>query len=55
MKLTTINIPNNLKVNSEQFEQLAIVNRYLRLERTATGQLIIMLPTGGNTGKKILN
>jgi Uma2 family endonuclease len=52
MKLTTINIPDNLKVNQEQFEQLAIANRELRLERTATGQLIIMPPTGGNTGRK---
>jgi Uma2 family endonuclease len=52
MKSITINIPDNLKVNSEQFEQLAIANRDLHLERTATGQLIIMPPTGGTTGKK---
>lgn len=52
MKRTTINIPDNMKVNREQFEQLAIANRDLRLERTATGQLIIMPPTGGNTGRK---
>ncbi|PSF35536.1 hypothetical protein C7H19_16110 [Aphanothece hegewaldii CCALA 016] len=52
MKLSTLNIPDNLKVNSEQFEQLAIANRDLHLERTATGQLIIMPPTGGTTGRK---
>ena len=39
-----------LRVTPEQFTALATVNRELRLERTATGELIVNPPTGGNTG-----
>ncbi len=52
MKISTINIPSNLKITQEQFEKLAAVNRDSRLELTATGELIIMPPTGGNTGRR---
>ncbi len=52
MSVIPIIIPQSLKVTQEQFVQLAIVNRDVRLERTATGELIIMPPTGGNTGKR---
>ena len=52
MKISTINIPNNLKITQEQFSKLAAVNRDARLELTATGELIIMPPTGGNTGRQ---
>ncbi len=47
------NIPANLKlkVSVEQFEQLAIANRDLRLERKDDGELIVMPPTGGETGR----
>jgi Uma2 family endonuclease len=48
----TITIPQTFKVSHEQFQQLAAVNRDLRLERTATGELIVMPPTGSNTGKR---
>ncbi len=44
-----ITIPKRFKVSHEQFKQLAIVNRDLRLERTATGELIVMPPTGSET------
>jgi Uma2 family endonuclease len=47
----TIAIPQTFKVTHEQFQQIAAVNRDLRLERTATGELIVMPPTGSNTGK----
>ena len=50
--MNTINIPSTFKVTEEQFQALATANRDLRLERTANGQLIIMPPTGGNTGKR---
>lgn len=52
MNTISINIPTNFKENEEQFELLAIANRNLRLERTAPGELVIMPPTGGNTGRK---
>ena len=48
----TINIPSIFKVTEEQFQLLATANQDLRLERTAAGELIIMPPTGGNTGKR---
>jgi Uma2 family endonuclease len=48
----TVIIPERLKITPEQFNQIAIANRDLRLEQTVTGELIIMPPTGGNTGKR---
>jgi len=52
MLKTTITIPQTFKVTHEQFQQIAAVNRDLRLERTATGELIIMAPTGSETGNR---
>ncbi|MEM8638201.1 MAG: Uma2 family endonuclease [Cyanobacteria bacterium P01_G01_bin.54] len=39
-----------LQVTPEQFVALAVANRDLRLERTATGELVVNPPTGGITG-----
>ncbi|TVP67179.1 MAG: Uma2 family endonuclease [Nodularia sp. (in: Bacteria)] len=52
-----VNIPNTLilKVSHEQFIDLALANRDLQLERSATGELIIMPPTGSDTGNKNLD
>ena len=49
-----INIPSNLtlSVTHEQFLQLAGANRDIQLERTAGGELIVMPPTGSDTGNK---
>lgn len=52
--MRTLYIPKTLKITQEQFEQLACENRDFCLEKAATGELIIMPPTGGNTGKKNL-
>jgi len=51
----TITIPKTFQVSHEQFKQLAIVNRDLRLERTATGELIVMPPTGSETSNRNLD
>ncbi|MDF5732874.1 MAG: Uma2 family endonuclease [Rhizonema sp. PD38] len=48
----TITIPTTFKVSHEQFKELAIVNRDLRLERSATGELIVMPPTGSETSNR---
>ena len=50
----TVNIPPevNLNLDRSHFIKLAQANRDLRLERTATGELIIMSPTGSDTGSK---
>src|ERR671932_154753 len=52
-----VNIPATLTltVTHEQLVQLAIANRDLQLERTATGELIVMAPTGSDTGNKNLD
>jgi Uma2 family endonuclease len=49
-----INIPPTLTltVTREQFIELAIANRELQLERTATGELIVNPPTGSETGNR---
>ena len=49
-----VNIPKeiNLKITHEQFVELALVNRDLQLERTATGELIVMAPTGSGRGNR---
>lgn len=44
-----------LRVTQEQFSALAAANRELHLERTATGELIVNPPTGGNTGHRNLS
>ena len=41
-----------LHVTHQQFTELVIANRDLRLERTATGELIVNPPTGGESGKR---
>jgi Uma2 family endonuclease len=42
----------DIYLSDEQFYRLCQVNRDLRLERTAEGQLIIMPPTGWETGNR---
>lgn len=48
----TLVIPADFKISPGQFQELALANRERRLERTPTGELIIMPPTGGNTGRR---
>lgn len=48
----TVIIPQAFKVTHEQFKELAIANRDIRLERTEEGELIIMAPTGSETGNR---
>ena len=60
--MTQVNLPQAIAVNipptltltltHEQFVELASANRDLQLERTATGELILMPPTGGETGNR---
>ncbi len=54
MTAIILNIPANAQLTKEQFYQLCQANRDFRFERTATGELIIMPPTGGGTGKRNL-
>ena len=56
MNTATITLPSTLKLTidltDEQFFQLCQNNRDLRFERTASGELIIMPPTGSETGNR---
>ena len=52
MNALTINLKPALELTDEQFFQICQANRDLKFERTATGELIIMPPTGGETGNK---
>ncbi|MGK7901725.1 MAG: Uma2 family endonuclease [Hormoscilla sp.] len=54
MTAVSLNIPATVKLSPEQFAKICQANSNLRLERTATGELIIMPPTGGGTGKRNL-
>lgn len=50
----TLHLGTAIALTDEQFEQLARTNRDVRLERTANGELILMPPTGGETGNRNL-
>ena len=52
MSALTLQLPPVLKLSDEQFAQLAAANQDLQLELTAKGELIIMPPTGGETGDR---
>ncbi|MEG4329862.1 Uma2 family endonuclease [Microcoleus sp. AT3-A2] len=52
MTAITLNLNSLIKLTSEQFYQLCEENPDLKLERNANGELIVMPPTGGETGKR---
>ncbi len=56
MDVATITLPPSLELTieltDEQFFQLCQDNRDFRFERTASGELIIMPPTGSDTGRR---
>lgn len=52
MTTLTLNLNPVIQLTDEQFFQLCQVNENLRFERTATGELIIMPPAGGETGNR---
>jgi Uma2 family endonuclease len=50
METLTLKVPPAVGLTDEQFYQLCVANREWRLELTAEGELIIMPPTGGESG-----
>ncbi len=52
MTALTLNLNSVIKLTREQFYQLCKENPDLKLERNTQGELIIMPPTGGETGKR---
>ena len=55
MTALTLNLNPIIQLNREQFYQLCAENPDLKLERNAQGQIVIMPPTGGETGKINVN
>ena len=55
MTSLTLNLNSIIKLTSEQFYQLCKTNPELKLERNAQGELIVMPPTGGETGRSNVN
>ncbi|MDG2617429.1 Uma2 family endonuclease [Thermoleptolyngbya sichuanensis XZ-Cy5] len=51
----TLHLGTAIALTDEQFERLARVNRDVRIERSATGELILLPPTGGETGNRNLD
>lgn len=47
----TINMSPIVHLDDTQFETLCAANPEIKLERTPTGELVIMSPTGGETGR----
>ncbi|MEC4817158.1 MAG: Uma2 family endonuclease [Scytonema sp. PMC 1069.18] len=50
MTAITINLNNVVKLTDDQFYQLCLDNPDVKFERNQWGELIIMPPTGGETG-----
>ncbi len=47
-----LQIPSSMQMTDEQFFEFCQVNRDLRIERNKFGELIIMPPTGSETGNR---
>src|ERR687886_1326482 len=52
MTTFTVNFNPIIELTDEQFYQLCRTNSDVKFERNAKGELIIMPPTGGGTGKR---
>ncbi len=52
MDAITVNFNPIINFNDEQFFQLCQHNKDVKFERNAKGEIIIMTPTGGETGKR---
>lgn len=44
--------PSQLQMNDEEFFRFCQLNPELRIERTSGGDIIVMAPTGGKTGRR---
>ena len=52
MTAITVNFNSVIDISDEQFFQLCISNPDTKFERNANGEIIIMPPTGGETGRR---
>jgi len=47
-----LQLPLSMQMTDEQFFEFCLINRDLRIERNQFGELVIMLPTGSETGNR---
>lgn len=52
MTALTLNLDPIVHLTDEQFYQLCQANRDVKFERTADGELVVMPPTGGESGRR---
>lgn len=52
MTALTLQLPASTALSSHQFYELCRANSELRIERSRSGELILMPPTGGETGRR---
>jgi Uma2 family endonuclease len=52
MTASTVTLKSGIYLTDEQFYEVCLNNPEMQLEQTAEGALIIMSPTGGETGKR---
>ncbi len=52
MTAITLNFNNIIKLTDDQFYQLCRDNPDIKFERNASGEIVIMSPTGGETGRR---
>ncbi|MBE9106118.1 Uma2 family endonuclease [Nostoc cf. edaphicum LEGE 07299] len=50
-----LQIPSSMQMTDEQFFEFCQMNRDLRIERNKFGELVIMPPTGSETGNREVN
>ncbi len=50
-----LQIPPSIQMTDEQFSEFCQVNRDLQIERNKLGELVIMPPTGSETGNREVN
>jgi Uma2 family endonuclease len=50
-----LQIPSSMQMTDEQFFEFCQINRDLRIERNKFGELVIMPPTGSETGNREIN
>ena len=55
MTAITVNFNSIIDISDEQFYQLCTQNPETKFERNCDGEILIMPPTGGETGKRNAN
>ncbi|MEL7350221.1 MAG: Uma2 family endonuclease [Cyanobacteria bacterium P01_A01_bin.116] len=52
MDTLTLQFPPSTQLSDDQYYEFCLANRDIRIERNASGELILMPPTGGETGRR---